>query len=589
MTEQSSPERIRAEWPSVLWGLGTGAFATTAAWIVAFGILHIYSWSGSVLEMSAQSLGLLPKIAKEFFILYGMWEPLSSNDVAIATLEHENALSQYVGRVVIALIAGLFVADTLRRWRYERTLRRQLGQWPAKTIPSWSEGKDAIANANAMMTPSTLRTGRGLEIAPGVALSKEIEARPILLAGDPGGGKTVAVWQLIPQLLERPDAQLIVHDTKGDMTARWPSEFILLAPHDVRSFGWDIGADVTDETTARELAAQLIANSERAPHWPNGAQEILVGAIRTLQTEHAANWGWADLKAALDLHDPDLREFATRHHPAAARFLALDETGNFTLNAGSFVSTLMAPINKLVAPLAEAWGDLAPQYRLSLKKWLDEPAPDRRVVIFQRAPDQPDMSKAWIGAAVKFVSLHLLATRQDRNPANKTSDRQADIWFLLDEFPQIGLNPNSFLPILEVGRSLGLRCIIGIQNFDQMKRFGDGDFGQQLLQFAGTVLAFAMNPGPDAAKICEGRLTKAKIKQWRKQIIDGKRQTHAIDVEIPILCQADLADLALTRDGAQGYLIYKNAAFGLTWSFAENPDQRPGTKRARRPQEGRPG
>jgi hypothetical protein len=51
---------------------------------------------------------------------------------------------------------------------------------------------------------------------------------------------------------------------------------------------------------------------------------------------------------------------------------------------------------------------------------------------------------------------------------------------------------------------------------------------------------------------------------------------------MPILTQADLAELDITRDGAEGYFIYNNAAFRLVWPFPETPKQRAGTLRLAR-------
>ena len=232
---------------------------------------------------------------------------------------------------------------------------------------------------------------------------------------------------------------LILHDVKGDLTERWPDDrFILLAPHDERSFGWAIGRDIVGEIRAREFAAQLIVHSERSPNWSAGAQEILVGVILTLQHELGTGWGWADLKAALDLADAELREFASRCNKAAARFLALGEEQSFTLNASSYVATLMAPINRLIAPIAKAWGDLSPEYQISLRAWLDDPHPDKPVLILQRAADLPSLSKAWIGAAIGLMTAHLLATRKiPIPPTERTNQIAGSCWMNLHRLGSI--------------------------------------------------------------------------------------------------------------------------------------------------------
>jgi hypothetical protein len=579
----SLTERRRAKWPARRLGVGVAVLATAATWIIVFGLTPVPGWNWSIAERLSMSFTITWYAGHELIawaIPYPWLQP-SHND-AISLLVSETKGQQCLGRMLLSVAAGLAAAVPLVRWRHERTPRRIGTVWLDSKFPRWSEGADAIANANAAMMASARRTGYGLEIAPGVTLSREYEARAILVAGDPGGGKSVAFWNLIFQLRNRRShLHMIVHDVKGDITERWPDDrAILLAPHDERSYGWAIGKDVIGEIRARELAAQLVLASERAPNWPAGGQEILVGIILTLQHEHETNWGWSGLKKALDLPDPELREFASKYNPAASRFLALGDDGSFTLNAGSYVSTLMAPINRLVAPLAKAWGDLAPEYQISLREWLDNPNPDKPALILQRAADLPALSKAWTGAAIGLMTAHLLATRKDENPADKKGKNRSECWFLLDEFAQIQLDLRNFLPVLETGRSLGLRAVIGLQNFGQLAGTDSSNLGAQLRQLAGTFLVFHLDPGPDAATVAEGRLTKAAVRTWVTNEKTGK--TSQSSEEIPILTQNDLAALKITRDGPQGYLIHGNAAYGLTWLFPKTPKQRDGSIRANR-------
>jgi hypothetical protein len=73
-------------------------------------------------------------------------------------------------------------------------------------------------------------------------------------------------------------------------------------------------------------------------------------------------------------------------------------------------------------------------------------------------------------------------------------------------------------------------------------------------------------------------LTTAKVRVWVENAKTKVKEPAA--EEIRILGQDDLADLRITRDGAAGYLIIGNAAFGMTWPFPETPIQRDATIRA---------
>jgi len=565
-------ERRRSKLAALRCGVSTFALAAAAGWVIMFDVFRIPGWSGPFLGPSQTALTVLGRAMLERLAAFG-GPMLAINEPALAILQQQEMTDPFFGRVGLILGAAAVAALPIARWRFQQTPRRRKAQWVGVDIPRWSEGPDAVAYANATLADGIARTGRGLEIVPGVTLSQEQTARSILAVSDPGGGKTVCFWHQISQLLET-DCFLIVHDTKGDMTARWPNaDFILLAPQDTRSWGWAIGKDIVGAVLAREFAALLVDASERNPTWPAGGQEILVGVVVTLQREMKTAWGWDDLKQALSLDDADLREFACRYHPAARRFLALDEIQNLTKNAQSFVSTLMAPINRLIEPLAAAWSDLDPQFQLSLCEWLDNAKPSRRTLILQRAPDLAATSTAWIGSAVQVIVRHLVSTRRDRNPGDTKTAALPDCWFLLDEFSKLGPLP-AFFELLEVGRSLGLRCMIGLQNFQQVARvYNDPHAPTELVQLAGTLICFHLNPGPDSKRICEERLTTAPMRTWTQK----NKNNHAKEPdseEIRILLQDDLARLKITRDGAEGYLIIDNAAFGLLWPFPETPLQR---------------
>lgn len=530
-------ERYRSPWKTCMWGFAVFALASVLGWVAVFDVLRIPNPDGNFSDQSTLALTVLGRAMLEAIGFH-----FSSYIPVVQVLAQGGLRLSFFGRVGIVFAAAFLAAVTVAEWRWKQTPRRLRTKWIDRGVPPWSEGKDAIANANATLIAGIKRTGRGLEICPGVALSRELEARSLGVVGEPGSGKTVAFWQVIFQLLKRKD-RIIAHDVKGDLTARWPGQFILLAPHDARSWGWAIGRDIVGTVLARELSTLLVAAAGNDPQWAEGAREILVGIINTLQHQRKTEWSWPDLKAALELDDAALKEFACRFHPVAKRFLSLDGDQNFTKNAGSYVSSLMAPINKLIEPLAAAWGGLRPKYQLSLTEWLDDPNPTYRTLILQRAPDLAALSTAWIGSAIQVIAQHLVGTRRDRNPGDQHAPHSPDVWFLLDEFAQLGPISSSFLPLLEVGRSLGLRVMIGLQNFQQLARIQGQHAPAELLQLIGILICFRLNPGADAKRICEERLTTAPVRTWIANDKTGIKEPTS--KEIRILPQDDLSRLEI--------------------------------------------
>jgi hypothetical protein len=571
-------ERRRSRWKARMTGVSAFAIAAASGWIFQFDVNRLPEWEGSFLTPSATASSLLLRASLEGFEQFTSIH-LAAYEPALAILQQQGEMFSLFGRIGIILCAAIVAAGPIAAWRFRKNPRRMKTIWLDRdpNIPAWSEGSDAIVNANIMQADAIERTGTGLEIAPGVTLSAEQTARSIFAIGAPGSGKTVAFWHVL-WALQKTNCFIIIHDTKGDMTSRLPTDFVLLAPHDSRSWAWAVGKDIVGEILAREFAILLVAASDRDPNWPAGAQEILIGILVTLQREKFTDWGWADLKNALDLDDASLREFACRYHRPAHRFLALDEIQNFTRNAQSYLATLMAPINRLIGPLAKAWGDVAPEFQLSLCEWLDKPNVSCRTLILQRAPDLAALSAAWIGSAVQAIVRHLVGTRRDRNPGDTTTTQLPDVWLLLDELAQLGPIAAEFGPLLEVGRSLGLKTMIGLQTLHQYDRVNYPGASAELLQIVGNVITFRMNPGPDTKRICEERLTTAKVRTWVAN--DKTKIKEPASEEIRILNQDDLASLNITRDGAEGYLIISNAAFGMEWPFPKTPIQREASIRA---------
>ena len=87
-----------------------------------------------------------------------------------------------------------------------------------------------------------------------------------------------------------------------------------------------------------------------------------------------------------------MRNFACRYHPPARAFTPLDEEGNFTRTAASYVGNLQGAGNAIIRPLAASWGDIAPAARIGVKAWLLDTAPERRVLVLQRDAAKADLS-----------------------------------------------------------------------------------------------------------------------------------------------------------------------------------------------------
>lgn len=335
-------------------------------------------------------------------------------------------------------------------------------------------------------------TGDGILIAPGMRIGGERETRHFLVTGATGSGKSVVIRSWLRQILARGE-RIVLHDTKGDVLATMPVEdFVLLAPHDRRSAVWDVAADVVTEEDAREFAAGIIPSSHD-PVWAAGARELLTGIVVILQKCRKDNWDWPALRNILTTPLPQLRELMVRHYPPAVRYMILDN-GAATRTTASFFATLDSHVVEIVQPLARAWND-AEKPRISARKFLLSEAPDKRVLILQRASHLPALSTAWIGAFVRVAANLAVGPLLE-------DDTERRIWFLLDEFPQLG-KLDGFRQILEKGRSRGVCCVLGVQDLSQLSSLYGPDVTKTWIASIGTKIVCRTEVGAAAKMICE--------------------------------------------------------------------------------------
>lgn len=388
-------------------------------------------------------------------------------------------ISAAFGAALVSFAVSLIVSSKRDRVRHLRGFR---------LLPGW---RAALAFRKSERA-ARRSTGNGIRLAPGMTISRERETRHVLVVGATGSGKSVIIRSWLRQILRRGD-RVLLHDTKGDVTETMPvAEHVLLAPHDARSFVWDVAADVVTEEDAREFAACLVPDSQD-PVWAAGARELFTGAIVVLQQTKKQAWGWLELHEVLLLPPVQLRQLLSQHYRPAATYIIL-ENGAPSKTMMSFFSTLEAHVNGTVRPLSRAWHDPAMR-RISAREFLLSDSRDKRIVILQRAPHLPTLSSTWIGAFIR------IAANLSVGPL-LPDDAERRIWFMLDEFPQLG-KLNGFAQILEKGRSRGLCCILGAQDISQLSALYGPDATKTWLSSIGTKIVCRMEVGATAKTICD--------------------------------------------------------------------------------------
>ena len=409
--------------------------------------------------------------------------------------------------------------------------------------------------------------GRGLKLHPAFpfALSLDRETRHFFVLGSIGGGKTQVILPLMLAAQARND-RMIVHDNKGDFTAKLPGDPIIVAPWDERSVAWDVAADCTTKQDARELAARLIQES-KDPMWSSAARQILVGFLISLQQERGTNWGWKDLAALVPLPQPDLLRLMAKFNPEGVR--AVEDASKTTQSILITLSSYMS----VVFDLADAWGDKPSTQRLSFLDWLADENHPRRTLVLQNSGRFASLSRAYIGGILAMLSSRI-------NSPDFEDSKTRRIWFFLDEFPQLGKIEN-FAPLLEVGRSKGVRVVIGAQDMAQIRKLYGRDEAQSWASMVGTQVFARINPGETAdwvAKLVGDRIVeRPNLSVSGTPGGSGQNVTKSYSREsIPVLLPSQLSDeLGSSRAGVKCLLLgFRNANI-LLWQYTTLPSLRP--------------
>jgi hypothetical protein len=478
------------------------------------------------------------------------------------TLVQTQALASFDLRYWGLLVASAFTLASA--FGFALTLR--FDRPPARVL----RGRQLLAGATARRAfahaskVESWMSGTGLQLLPGLPVSRERETRHWLIWGSVGAGKTQTMLHLILAAIARGDGVLVL-DVKGDMTAGLPGEPLLIAPQDRRSLVWDVASDCRTKQDARELAARLIPKSDD-PMWSDAAREIAVACIAVLQATQPGRWSWHDLHEVATADTGSLLNFAKTYHRDAVRVLENPDSRT----THSVLSTFQTHMH-VVAALGDAWRNSA-KGSFSIVRWLERPMPHRPVIL-QHDPRYPELSHAWIGGL-----LALLASAVG-SPALKES-RERRIWIFADEFPQLP-RLGHFSTFLDLGRSKGVITVIGAQDLAQLR----ATYGQQRADawvgMIGTKIITQINAGPGAEEASQLIGDQEIERVERSETVIGVQASTTTTTRREIRRVVTAAEIATRlgpkRDGIRVLVLgVGQDALELTVPYVTLPARRPG-------------
>lgn len=297
---------------------------------------------------------------------------------------------------------------------------------------------------------------KGLEIAPGIFISRAKEVQSVMVVGAQGGGKTVFISWLLLKILARGDRCLIFDPVKGDYS-RWVPGALIVSNTDSRSIHWWLGFDLRNISDAQAFSAGVIPESDD-PLWSNAARGVLVAVIIKLIHEKGQNWSWPELNELAFLPIDELSEIAETYYPPASASVA-DAKSKTSQSIQINLHVWLAPIFNL----ALAFGKIDKK-RFSFKKWMDGGYPNRQRLIVQMNQSDSETGGAMARAIVSLLTTYIASLEFEEDLTKKRR-----IWWFLDEIPQFG-RLECISKINAVGRSKGVASVFGFQDISQIRQ-----------------------------------------------------------------------------------------------------------------------
>ena len=497
---------------------------------------HASHWA----EMAVHAL--LPALFERPSAIYAQFWAAMPND------EKAGVACRLAMAVFAAIVPGALLAGPMLEARDELVELRG-----TKRI----EGARAAKALSAAVAKGVARRP-GPEIAPGVAYPRELYARHVLVVGGVGSGKSTFLRPLVDQIAKAGE-QILLFDAKSEFTAAYP-DMALIAPWDARSLAWDIAADMRNVLDMERFAEAVVRESSD-PMWASSARQVLVGCMLSLQGRSGEDWGWAELAAKLSLDLPSMFLLLKRWHPIAA-----DAFARLTGTAIGIMVNLRAYCSP-VLHMAKAWGGHPPERRFSVVEWTMGRSKIKQLIL-QGHGGYPGLAKACAeGILGTFASLIASIEMAD--------DLERKLWFVADEFAQLGEAPVTQL--FAMGRGRGLACVAAMQDFAQLETLYGPSESKALIGLCGTIVVGQTMVGDTAKALCDAFGTREV--ERRNVSTQGSERGQSASVsftreEVPIYKPSELSSrLGLLPDGSGSRLILftKGVAYELIWPVFDMP------------------
>jgi hypothetical protein len=385
-----------------------------------------------------------------------------------------------------------------------------------------------------------------LPFGPSYQIPKRLESSHVLLMGDSGSGKSVAIRQLLRQVQRRGEGA-IVYDPAMDFVGEFYSPArgdLILNPLDARCPYWGLGDEINREETATTIAAAFLPEKEyEKEFFTNAPRRVLAYLLkRNPQPRDLLRW----------MSDPEQIAFMVKGTPLAA----LLDQGAPAQKAG-VISSLNMVADCL--ELLPEWEHTRPTFATS--EWYTE---RKRWVFLTSSPDYREKILPLHSVWLDLFILRMMGYCEDQ--------AARPVWFVLDELASLNKLPQLHTAVTE-NRKYGNPVVMGFQGRSQLeKRYGQ-DAEAMLSQPATKV--FFKTSEPRAAKwISEaiGEIEVERLKESRSMGILSSKKSYAMEISTkPLVMASEISGLA----PLSGFIKQENRVVPVHFALAKKRSRQP--------------
>lgn len=349
-----------------------------------------------------------------------------------------------------------------------------------------------------------------------------------LILGTPGSGKTLLQKMFMMSLL--PDAKhgiayrAAIFDPKRELypflvRMGVPAEHILIThPYDERCVAWDLAADFTDEGHAKTLSNALIPiidttnETKTADFWVNVANQTLHHVIVGLMKASPGSWDLRDITEGCS-HPDTLRQLM-RLTPSGRNSERFYFEGRKEL-ASDILATLRSHMREF-EPLAALCHRARQTF--SIRDWRKGSG----ILLLGTDPERPQVLKTLNNLIIQRMSQILLAHLEEQ-PTDLT-------WLFFDELREAG-RFTGFHTLLTMGRSKGVRVMLGFQDVSGLKATFGADEAEEILAICDNKAILHLG-SPESAKWASDLFAETLQEVESRTITHNQHQSRTFKEEL---------------------------------------------------------